>query len=74
MKSRKEIKDVKKVCDGSDFLACVKHVEYAYKMKAEDFRLFESALSQSKLPKEKRPSLESVSVAEFWKGPTSFFI
>ena len=34
-------------------------------MKAEDLRLFESGLSQSKLPKETRPLLESVSFAEF---------
>lgn len=68
----KEMKDKKKVCEWSNFLVCVKHVGYIYKMKAEEFRLFESGLSQNKLPKE-RPLLESVSFTEFQKGSTLLF-
>ncbi len=72
-KVEQKMKNMHEVCDWGDFVACVRNAGEAYEMKVEDFKLYESGLSQGKTSKESRPLLSSVSVAQFRKGEKTLF-
>ena len=67
------MKHMGKLFDFSDFIKCVRQAGDVVVMKFNDFKEFESGLSQSKLSKSSRPLLANVYVAQFRKGSYSMF-
>ena len=69
----REMKTMGKLFDFADFIKCVCKAGDVVVMNFDDFKYFESGLSQSKLSKSSRPLLANVYVAQFRKGSYSMF-
>ena len=68
----KEMKKMKQIHDWKEFVNCVSRCENIFKMRAEDFKLFRSELSQSRESRSTRPKPESVPVDKFRKRKIAY--